>query len=248
MMARDNSWMTFFDAHAPRYLENVFTYATQAEACFLVEELALAPGARILDLGCGVGRHAVELALRGYRVTGVDLSEGMLAVARRRASEAGVEVEWVRADACRYRAAEPFDGAVCLCEGAFGLLSEGDDPARRDLRILRRLRYALRPGAVLVLNCLHAGAPYRRHTAEEVAQGIFDPTTLVERCEIEADTLDGKIRFTGRERSYTAPEIRLLMQLAGFRVRSVWGGPAGGWRRAPLALDDIEIMLVATRR
>ncbi|MCX6026264.1 MAG: class I SAM-dependent methyltransferase [Chloroflexi bacterium] len=100
-----NVWQDFFDYHAPRYLENAFTKDTLAEVDFLVEELDLPPGSSILDVGCGTGRHAVELARHGYRLTGVDISDGMLEQAARAAREAGVEVEWVHADAGRYTAA-----------------------------------------------------------------------------------------------------------------------------------------------
>ena len=78
-MTEKSTWEAFFDAHAPVYEENVFTKNTVREADFLVEELAPPPGGRILDVGCGTGRHSIELARRGYSVTGVDLSFGMLA-------------------------------------------------------------------------------------------------------------------------------------------------------------------------
>ncbi len=79
-------WEKFFDGHAPVYMDNCFTQNTINEVDFLVEELRLKPGATILDVGCGTGRHSVELARRGFAVTGVDLSDGMLAEARKHAA------------------------------------------------------------------------------------------------------------------------------------------------------------------
>lgn len=76
-----STWEDFFDAHAPIYMDNVFTKNTLAEVDFLTEELALPPGGSILDVGCGTGRHSIELARRGYCVTGLDLSREMLAQA-----------------------------------------------------------------------------------------------------------------------------------------------------------------------
>ncbi|UCD09486.1 MAG: methyltransferase domain-containing protein, partial [Dehalococcoidales bacterium] len=72
-MPETNSWKEYFDSHAPRYMQNPFTYSTLREIDFLVEELALPKGSRILDIGCGTGRHSIELAKRGYIMTGVDI-------------------------------------------------------------------------------------------------------------------------------------------------------------------------------
>jgi len=62
-----NDWQDFFDHYAPRYMDESFVKATLAEVDFMIEHLRLAPGMRVLDVGCGTGRHAVELAKRGLR-------------------------------------------------------------------------------------------------------------------------------------------------------------------------------------
>jgi 2-polyprenyl-3-methyl-5-hydroxy-6-metoxy-1,4-benzoquinol methylase len=73
-----STWEEFFDAHAPIYEDNVFTKNTIREVDFLIEELSLPPAGSILDVGCGTGRHSIELARRGYSVNGLDLSREML--------------------------------------------------------------------------------------------------------------------------------------------------------------------------
>ena len=92
-MPQKSTWERFFDAHAPIYEANVFTKNTAREVNFLLEELEPPSGASILDVGCGTGRHSVELAKRGYAVTGLDLSAEMLAQAAQAANAAGVQVE-----------------------------------------------------------------------------------------------------------------------------------------------------------
>ena len=113
-MIRKNEWEEFFDGHAPIYMENCFTKNTVKEVDFILDELNLSPGCSILDMGCGTGRHAVELARRGYQVTGVDISSGMLIEAKKAAQEAKVQVEWIHSDATQFISDELFDVALCL--------------------------------------------------------------------------------------------------------------------------------------
>src|SRR5687767_3094401 len=111
-----SEWEKFFDGQAPSYKDASFNKNTTAEVNFLLEVFNLPPGSRVLDVGCGVGRHSIELARRGYKVTGIDFSAAMLAEAAKAAKEAGVEVEWLEVDATRFTSPKFFDAAVCLCE------------------------------------------------------------------------------------------------------------------------------------
>jgi cyclopropane fatty-acyl-phospholipid synthase-like methyltransferase len=244
-MAEINSWQEYFDSHAPRYMQNPFTYGTLKEIDFLVEELALPKGSRILDIGCGTGRHSIELAKHGYIVTGVDISSGMLAEAEVAARDEGVEIELVNVNATKYRSEPVFDAAICLCEGAFCLLGEGDDPHERDLTILRNIFAALKPGGKFVMTALNGCKPLREYTREDIDRGIFDPLTLVETHLMEKD--DSEDIVIVRERSYTPPELVLLFRIAGFKVDNVWGGTAGNWGKRPLDLDEMEVMVVARK-
>src|SRR5262249_50954347 len=144
-----------------------------------------APGGDILDIGCGTGRHAVELAKRGYMVTGVDISRGVLAEADRAAREQDVEVEWIQADATRFVAPRLFDAAICLCEGAFGLLSTEDDPVQHDRVILQNIYDALKPGAPFMLTTFNGVAKLRQISQDDIETGRFDPVTMVENSDQE---------------------------------------------------------------
>ena len=246
-MTRRNEWEEFFDGHAPVYMDNSFTENTVEEVEFVLEELRLPAGSHILDVGCGAGRHAVELARRGYQVTGVDISAGMLAEAERAAREAGVEVELIHADATQFKSDKLFDAAVCLCEGAFSLLGSEDDPIEHDLAILRHIHAALKPRTRFILTALNACRMIRQVTQEDVENGRFDPVTMVEVYTVECDTPEGKKSLLVRERSYVPTELVMLFRQAGFEVEHIWGGTAGDWGRRKIHLDEMEIMVVARK-
>ncbi len=241
-------WEVFFDGHAPEYMRNSFTSNTECEVEFIVSELKLGPGSTILDVGCGTGRHTVGLAKRGYRVTGVDLSSGMLAEARKAAEDANVSVELIHCDATGMGFNTRFDGAICICQGAFGLLGQNDDPFRHDMDILERIHAALKPAAGLILGALNGTEKIRRFSNKDVTRGLFDPLTLVETFTMEYDEPEGRKSIQLRERGYIASELMLMLGQAGFEVEHIWGGTAGGWRKELLDLDEIEIMIIARAR
>ena len=242
-----NNWQAFFDHHAPQYMDNVFTQNTLAEVDFLLEELNLPPGSAILDMGCGTGRHSIELARRGYRVTGVDLSAGMLAEAQKAAQAAGVQVEWVQSDARAYNTEPRFDAAICLCEGAFGLVGTGEDPDAHDPAILQRIFAALKPGALFIMTALNGLRAIRECTPADVEAGKFDPLTLVEIYEMEIETPEGVKTVVVREKKHLPQDLRRLCQQAGFRVLHLWGGTASNWGRRTVELDEMEVMAVACK-
>ena len=243
-MTKKAEWEKFFDSHAPVYMENCFTKNTINEVDFLIEELRLKPGAMILDVGCGTGRHAVELARRGYAVTGVDISSGMLAEARKHAEEAGVALTFVQANAARMRLGQQFDAVICLCEGAFGLLGRGDDAIEQPLAILRRVGRAMKPGARCLFTVLNGYRMARRHSQADVEKDIFDPLTL---CEVSE--CSGPVQPDGmREHGFVPTELTLLFRAAGLNVLHIRGGTAGDWRRGKINLDEFEIMVVAEKQ
>ncbi len=243
-MARaESEWAAFFNGHAPVYDENCFTKNTLREVEFLIETLGLAPGAAVLDVGCGTGRHAVELARRGYAVTGVDLSPGMLEVAAKRAHAAGVKVELRCADAARFQPERRYDAAICLCEGAFGLLGSRDDAITQPLGVLRGIAAGLVPGAPCLLTVLNGFKPIRKYSDADVAAGRFDPLALAEASDCAPVENAGPIAL--RERAFVPTELVLLFALGGLEVLDLWGGTAGNWGRRAIDLDEFEIMVHA---
>jgi SAM-dependent methyltransferase len=228
------------DYLAEAYLDYPFTRGTRQEVDFLVEALALPPGARVLDVGCGVGRHSLELARRGYRPLGVDISAGMLGAGRRTAAAEGLAVEFVQCDARRLDFGPTFDAAICLCEGAFGLA--GDIAGHR--AVLAGVARALKPAAPFVLT---AGS------ALSAARGVagaaaFDPLTctLVEETMIRSPAGETK-PVTLYTTCFTFRELVWLLEEAGFADVVGYGCMPGAFAARPPTLDDFEIMVLARR-
>jgi hypothetical protein len=103
----------------------------------------------------------------------------------------------------------------------------------------------LKPQAKAVFTVLNATAMLRKHQNKDVAQGRFDPLTMVKSSEYPPG--DGLPSIAVRERAFVPTELILLFRLAGMSVLNIWGGTAGNWGRRPLDLDEIEIMIVARK-
>jgi cyclopropane fatty-acyl-phospholipid synthase-like methyltransferase len=240
-------WEKFFEYEADQYDNEPFTQATRAEVEFLIEQLQLPKGASILDMGCGTGRHSVALAERGFAVTGVDLSEQMLEKARARAAAANTQLVFLRADATTFRSEPAFDAAIGLCEGAMGLLGQGDDPIERDLTVLRNIHAALKPGGQLIVNALNVFR-VARSVGQDPQADSFDVMSQTTLNTMVFETPQGPVEIPCRERMYTPTEFTLMLRVAGFVVEHVWGGTAGNWRREPMELDEFELMAIARKR
>jgi 2-polyprenyl-3-methyl-5-hydroxy-6-metoxy-1,4-benzoquinol methylase len=247
-MSGQNEWQRFFDSHSPKYDENVFTRDTEREVRFLLELLALPRGAKVLDMGCGTGRHAIGLAAAGLELTGVDISAGMLDKARQKAEQAGVEVNWIQYDARKWQGSGDFDAVLGLCEGAIGLLEHSDDPWDRDVIVLQNMAASLRPGGIIVITALNAGRPLRQLSDDDIIAGKYDYVAQFEPTDVTIETPEGSHQVEARERHYTPAELVRIVRQADLDVEQVWGGTAGEWARRPVRLDEYEIMVVARKK
>ncbi len=241
------AWTRFFDAHAGHYDQNPFTQHTVAEVDFFLSLFALPAGSRVLDMGCGTGRHSIELAKRGFQMTGVDISKGMLDIAREKAKAAGVKVTWIQSDAAEFQTSEVFDAAICLCEGGPGLLEADEDAEVKDLAIFRAIAKSVRQNGAFLLTVLNGYSIIRQMKDEHVAEGRFDPATMRAQYQDQWDLPEGIQLMNIYERLFIPPEMKRLLREAGFTVDNIFGGTAGHWARRPLSLDEVEAMYVCRK-
>jgi SAM-dependent methyltransferase len=224
------------------YLRYSFTKGTEQEVGFLVDVLDLGPGSRLLDVGCGPGRHSHAFARRGVRAVGVDLAARFTTLARADAPDGAA---FARADARSLPVAPGrFDAAISLCQGAFGLLGGPGSGLDEDASVLDEMAAALRPGGTLAVSAFSAYFQVRyledgdRFDAE---RGVNHETTEVR---------DEQGRPAPAElwtSCFTPRELRLLAERAGLTVRCIWSVTPGAYGRNPPDLDHPEFLLVAVR-
>ena len=225
------------------YLRYSFTKGTRQEIDFLVEILDLGPGSRVLDVGCGPGRHALELARRGIEVHGVDISAPFVRIAREAAESEGLSnVTFVRHDARELIAldAGKFDAAICLCQGAFGLMRS---PAE-DQRVLAGMAALVRPGGRLALSAFNAyfSVAYHEGATFDADLGVsHERTTVKSPAGVDRDV----DLWTG---CFTPRELRLLAGRTGWDVDEIWSVDPGAYRREVPTTESSEFLVLATRQ
>jgi SAM-dependent methyltransferase len=219
-----------------------FTAGTEQEIDFLVDALALSPGARVLDAGCGPGRHSLALARRGFDVVGIDLSPDFVRLARESAVELDVaeRAQFDVADVRDLPFATEFDAVICLCQGGFGLLGGG----RGEADALGALAAALRPGGRLAVSAFNAYFALRHQEPGDT----FDATTGVnhERAELR-DAAGNTREFDLWTTCFTPRELELLAGAVGLTVDAVHGVAPGRYRAEPPSIDLPEHLLLAHR-
>jgi len=226
--SRIKAWfIDLFDEDYLRTLPFLTPQATQAEAEFVIDAMGLSPGAQLLDVGCGYGRHAMELAARGFHVVGLDLSTPLLVRGGEEAHRRGLTINFIRGDMRELDFEAQFDGAYCLFS-TFGYFDE-----ETNKKTVANIARALRPGGRLLIEILNrdyviADLPTRVWwegdgcvVLEEVELNYFTSRIQVNRSVVFDD--GRQLEQLISVRAYSLHEVGKLLHGAGLRVLEVSG-------------------------
>jgi SAM-dependent methyltransferase len=213
-----------------------------------VLQLAKIPKGKVLDLCCGPGRHSVEFARRGFKVTGVDASTFLLARARERASASKVTVEWIHHDMRHFCGPSSFDLACCMFT-SFGYF----ESAEENEKVARNLYESLRPDGVLIIDVI-GKERIARIWKDSIVTEFADGALLVQLPKVVKDwtrlsnrwllTKDGIARtFQFEHAIYSGKELRDLLLRSGFKSVELYGSLQG----IPYGLEAERLIAVARR-
>jgi SAM-dependent methyltransferase len=223
------------------------THDSDAETDLLIRLGHVSAGARVLDIPCGQGRHAIRLARLGADVTGVDASQAMLDRARRDAQDAAVHVSWIQSDMRQFACAAPYDFLMCL-GGSFGYFGRSGDQA-----FLRTLWRSLKPGGILALDV--PSLEYIRehhnprhesvlHSRRVIQQRRLDPDSGAARIDVVTISERGRTPRVYYQQLYRIDEIQGMLADAGFEVRETLDATNVPEYRSNVG----HVLLVAPRR
>lgn len=234
--------MTVFgDTYADEY-DELYRDKDYSAECDLIEEAFRRYGLEgihtVVDLGCGTGNHSIPLAARGYGVTGLDRSPGMLAVARRKAAESHVDVEWVQGDIREGVKGATFDAALFMF-AVLGYLLPNDDV----MAALSSARRQVRTGGLLAFDVWYGPAvltikPSDRVKVIPMADGkvvrVVTPKldTRNHLCEVHYQLwrlCAGRVEADSQElhhiRYFFPMELELMLTHSGFTLTSLTAFP-----------------------
>src|SRR6056297_1485426 len=255
-MKKKQWYETLFENYGKKYDKEAFTQGTTGECDFLEKELNADKNLKILDVGCGTGRHTIELTKRGYEVTGIDLSDSQLERARKKAAQHNLEIAFNQQDARNVPFENEFDVAIMLCEGGFPLM-ETDE---MNFDILKNVTTALKSPGKLIFTTLNGLFPLF-NSIEEFTNSVheegdatyrnntFDMMTFRDHNITELEDDDGnKKTFESNERYYVPSEITWLLKSLHFNQIDIYSAKLGAFsRNDKLTTKDFEMLVIAEK-
>jgi 2-polyprenyl-3-methyl-5-hydroxy-6-metoxy-1,4-benzoquinol methylase len=237
-----------------KYDNEVYVHGTIGECDFFEKEIGCNKSLRILDIGCGTGRHSIELAKRGYSIVGIDQSESLLKRAREKASEQKVQVDFQKHDARNLAFLHEFDLVIMICEGAFPLM-ETDE---MNFQILKNAAKALPPKGNFIFTTLNGLFPLFHSVKDffdsQKKEGnakcdvlSFDLMTFREHNTVSVEDDFGNTKeLKCNERYYVPSEITWLLKSLNFKTIDIYGAKLGAFSRDnKLSPEDFEMLVIA---
>lgn len=245
-----------FENYGQKYDNESYTHGTLGECDFIEKELKSDKSLKILDVGCGTGRHAIELSKRKYIVTGIDLSETQLTRAREKAESNNLKIDFQKQDARNLPFNNEFDIAIMLCEGGFPLM-ETDE---MNFEILKSVTISLREHGKFIFTTLNGLFPLY-HSVEEFCastsengnatyrSNTFDLMTFRDHNITEfEDDFGNKKTLECNERYYMPSEIFWLLKSLGYKTIDIYGAKLGAFsRNDKLTTEDFEMLVIAEK-
>lgn len=255
-MEKKQWYNSLFENYGKTYDSESFTKGTSGECDFIERELDYNKALKILDVGCGTGRHSIELTIRGYRITGIDLSESMLNAARDRAKSNNLDIEFLNHDARELPFYKEFDVAIMLCEGGFPLM-ETDE---MNFEILKNVSKSLKDKCKFIFTTLNGLFPLYHSVEKFLSENsqidnatyrsnTFDLMTFRDHNITEfTDDSGNKINLECNERYYVPSEISWLLKSLGFNKIEFFGAKLGDFSREDqLTTEDFEMLIISER-
>ena len=243
-----------FENYAIKYDQEGFTHGTIGECDFLEQEINYEKTTRILDIGCGTGRHSLELAKRGYQVVGIDLSKSLVKRAKEKALEKNLSLDFYQYDARDLPFINEFDLVYIMCEGGLCLM-ETDE---MNYQILASAAKALKPNGLFIFTALNALYPLYHSVKELMDDNLNSGQTEAHRFDLKTfressifkieDDLGNKKTINCNERYYAPSEISWLLQTLKFKKIEIFGANLGAFsRQDSLSPDNYEMLVIAQK-
>ena len=245
-----------FENYGQKYDSESFTQGTIGECDFLEQEINFDKKIRILDIGCGTGRHSIELAKRGYNVTGIDLSDSMLNRAKEKAMTENLSIEFQQQDARDLTFKHEFDLVIMLCEGGFSLM-ETDE---MNFQILKNASNALKKNGKFIFTTLNGLFPLFHSVKDFLSESAKDDNATYNENTFDLMTFrdfnktiinddnGNKLELECNERYYVPSEITWLLKTLDFKKIDIYGAKLGAFSRTDkLKTDDFEMLGIAER-
>lgn len=227
-----NSWKSHFDNINIQESTSQEAQIICARVDFLIQELGIAPGDKILDIGCGDGKYLVEFAKNGFEVTGLDFSSSMLEKAKQRSITDGVKVKLINAYAQHFESEEKYDAVISLNQGAFCLLEKEDSCWAKDMGILANMASVMPVAKKYAITFLNAFYLAKNNLGKKL-----DLFTLTQTNE------NGLIK-----RYYTPTEVVRMVNRIGLKADKIYSAGKNHWNATPASFDDEEFIVIGHRK